>query len=385
MFVRLLKRTWFFKKAEKIKDIFLLLLNQISGRLDDVQKKQNALTANDNSVLQALVYLVEGTQQLRESNKRHDDCIQELTQRLADLTRQVQESFRQQTEQSKLIVGTEQYDLLNPEIGLIQHLYSYLPTHKALDIGANVGEVSQRLLEAGYEVYAFEPSPETYDRLYERLGQRTNFHAYKLAIGANDCTMDLNLADDFSSSKIYKDATLFSSLTAHSMPEDLRFTSAVPVSVRSLESLRRAREIPTDVSLVKIDAEGFDCEVIRGMGKQRYPVVAAEFWDPEIEFAKSGAHNRLEDLVREMKEREYNWHIVIYRVWGKYQTSFYSNYMKSVERSWGNVFFFQDYALFAEAQRWCSAVLPPTYFKPVQDAARIEDALPSTLGRQNHQ
>jgi hypothetical protein len=174
--------------------------------------------------------------------------------------------------------------------------------------------------------------------------------------------MDLNIATDKSDSKIYKDASLFNSLTKHSLPEDLIFTDTISVQVRTLESLHDSSKIPSTIGLVKIDTEGFELEVIRGMGKYQYPVVVAEFWDKKIPFAQSGAKNQLEEIVKEMKQKSYHWHIVIYRIWGEDRISFYSNYQNSVDNSWGNVFFFQDHQTFEQALMWCSAVLPVTYF-----------------------
>ena len=114
--------------------------------------------------------------------------------------------------------------------------------------------------------------------------------------------------------------------------------------------------------LVKIDTEGFDLEVIRGMGDYRYPVVITEFWDEKFPFGQSGAYNHIQDLVPAMKKRGYLWHIVLYRVWGSHKVSFYANLPRSVENAWGNIFFFQDYTVFSQALRWCSGLIVPTYF-----------------------
>jgi hypothetical protein len=146
------------------------------------------------------------------------------------------------------------------------------------------------------------------------------------------------------------------------MPDDLVFVDAVPVPVRSLASLHDGSEIPTDIGLIKIDTEGFDLEVLRGMGNYRYPVVITEFWDPRIPFGRSDAYNQVKNLVNEMQRKNYHWYLVIYRVWGGEGISFYCNHPNSVENSWGNVFFFQDYDIFSQALKWCSTVLAKTYF-----------------------
>ena len=131
--------------------------------------------------------------------------------------------------------------------------------------------------------------------------------------------------------------------------------------------------MPADAGLVKIDTEGFDLEVIRGMGEHRYPVVLAEFWDQELPFARSTVYT-LEDLVHQMKDRGYLWHLVLYRIWERTQIAFYATYSQSIANSWGNAVFFNDYSLFAQAQMWCSAALPRTYFLPAAERRNADRA-----------
>lgn len=69
----------------------------------------------------------------------------------------------------------------------------------------------------------------------------------------------------------------------------------------------------------------------------------------------------LEDLVSEMRHREYHWHLTLYR--SGEQASYIANYSQELPESRGSVFFFRDYRVFAEAQGWCAAVLPRTYIK----------------------
>ena len=248
------------------------------------------------------------------------------------------------------------------DIELMVYLYSYLPQQKAIDVGANRGDVSTRLLQAGYEVYAFEPFPAVLAQLQERLGQNTNFHAFSYALGSANETRDLYLVVDQTEDKTFDDASFYSSLTRHSLTEGLTFQDSIAVEVKTIASLHEAGNLPDDIGLVKIDAEGFDLEVIKGMGDFCYPVVVAEFWDPTFPFGQTGAMNHLKDLVPAMRQRDYRWHIVIYRIWGQHEVSYYCNSDYSLENSWGNVFFFQDYEIFSQALKWCNAVMPATYF-----------------------
>jgi FkbM family methyltransferase len=297
---------------------------------------------------------------------KHDDAIggtRELLEQITQLQRYTQDVFEQQLVR-QVCAETDDYGFVNPEIGLMASLYSYLPTHKAMDIGAHLGDVSEHLLKSGYEVYAFEPCPSSYKALVKRLGRSKGFHHFKFALGRVEAELPLHIATDRSSSGLYHDASAFNSLTPHSMPDDLPFTKTILVPVKTLAALHRDI-LPKDVSLVKIDTEGYDLEVVRGMGAHRYPVVAVEFWDTRIPFGKSGLLYTMESMVGQMRKRGYLWHIVLYRIWGRNQTAYYCNHERPVPESWGNIFFFRDYETFAHAQTWCSAVLPRTHFKPV--------------------
>lgn len=311
------------------------------------QEFQNIL--NDLQHYQEL--LINRFLELQENNQHQDSFVREtLAQIAADVHDQ----------KFKVITDPKYFQAI--DIELMVYLYSYLPHRLAIDVGANRGDVSVRLLQAGYEVYAFEPFPPVLTKLRERLDTDPNFHAFPYALGAISETRDLHVAVDQTENNTYDDATFYNSLTPHSLSEGLAFTETIPVKVKTLASLHKAGEIPPEIGLVKIDAEGFDLEVIKGMGDFRYPVVLAEFWDPSFPFGQTGAMNHLKDMVPAMRERNYRWHIVIYRIWGQHEVSFYCNSDYSLENSWGNVFFFQDHEIFSQALKWCNAIMPATYF-----------------------
>jgi hypothetical protein len=155
------------------------------------------------------------------------------------------------------------------------------------------------------------------------------------------------------------DVSLFHTLTPRSTVANLRFEGTIPVTVRSLASLVASGSIPDQVGLLKIDTEGCDLEVMRGLGSLRPSVVMAEFWDAQHEFGKCGL-GRLADLVAEMKRRSYRWHVVIYHLDHKSLISWYQNRIDTIPQCWGNVLFFQELALLQKAMGWLEDVLPPT-------------------------
>jgi FkbM family methyltransferase len=331
---------------------------QIRQENSETKRKADLSLQNQAFLLKFSVDIVKNLQLLTEDWKQKGDLILNNLLKIQEANQKILEDIHAQ--KYKVIIDQKYFQDL--DIELMTYLYSYLPHRLAVDIGANRGDVSSRLLQAGYQVYAFEPFPPVIDKLKNRLGDHPNFRLFPLAIGSENQTQELHIATDETPDNTYQDASFYSSLTKHSLSEGLVFTDTISVTVKTLASLHDAEELPKDIGLVKIDTEGFDLEVIKGMGNYRYPVVVAEFWDQNFPFGRSGAMNQLPDLVNAMKERDYHWHLVIYRIWGSSDVSYYCNSAYSLDNSWGNVFFFQDYQVFHQALLWSASVMPATYF-----------------------
>ncbi len=368
---------------------------QIRQENAETKRKADLSLENQAFLLKFSVDLVQGIQQFNQDSQQQQQAIYQAIERIYQDSQQQQQAiyqtfqaFQEETRERfqlnqqllskvyedihnyKFKVVTNQSNFQGIEVELMCYLYSYLPYPSALDIGANQGDVTERLLQTGYEVYAFEPFLPVVEKLKNRLSNFSNLHVFPLALGAINEERELhlvgdqNLVNDPNSQPLYPDAdyTLLSSINIHSLPEGMVFTEKVPITVTTLETLHQQQQVPSEVGLVKIDTEGFDLEVIRGMGDYRYPVVVAEFWDEKFPFGEFGVDNRLPNLVEAMKLRGYHWFIVIYRVFPNNEVSFYCNHLISVDSSWGNIFFFQEHSIFSEALKWCSCVMPATYF-----------------------
>jgi FkbM family methyltransferase len=359
--------------------------DSLAEQQGDLKAATDSLAEADGALLQGGIRTLEELKSVQAELRRQDaearhrlDEVDARWNKLLDAVAQIEgvqnhlrRAFEKQTEvvENELVrqvcVESDDYEAVNVETGLLTFLYSYLPTRKALDVGAHLGDVSDRLLRAGYEVYAFEPAPAVFEKLKQKLEGRKGFTAFQLALGSSEGEALLHLATDLSEAKWYEDPTLLSSLVTHSMPPEIPFSHTVPVVVKTISGLHQSGLVPEDIALVKIDTEGFDLEVIRGMGDHRYPVVAAEYFDVRHPFGQSGLLYTLEILIGEMRNRGYLWHIVMHRDWHCRHTAYYCNHERAVPGTWGNVIFFRDYGIFSQAQSWCSAVLPRTYFKAV--------------------
>lgn len=125
-----------------------------------------------------------------------------------------------------------------------------------LDVGANVGHyttLAASLVGSKGRVVAFEPSPYAYSRLNSviRDNHITQANVFQCAAGDQDGQLDLYLpSDDY----------------LHSPSLVQRDGSYVPVKVevRRLDS-HPSLAPPMEIDLMKVDVEGFEPNVLRGM------------------------------------------------------------------------------------------------------------------------
>jgi len=204
----------------------------------------------------------------------------------------LQEEYRREYATSSLVTATTlwgaEIQVILPELvscelhryGLIEPALTALfierigPEAVVFDVGAHLGYYSMLAETLGAEVHAFEPAPETLSALRSNVGDQVRV----VAKGAWSADERLELKD-FGS-----DHSAVNTFVS-SRDEDLDepdATHTVPVtSIDSYVSLTRA--VPT---LVKIDAEGAELEVLRGASRTleaHAPIVTIEVGDTEDE------------------------------------------------------------------------------------------------------
>lgn len=332
-------------------------LDHLTDAVRQLDGAVESLILNETAVLDGLAQMLAAVHQMQA---RSEENLKKLGDQVHQFGLDMTALLGARNPRNPIVMPLSEEQAQNPEAGLLQYLYAFLPEPTALDIGAHNGETAERLLEAGYSVVAFEPFPASVAQIESRIRPGVNLRVFPWAIGAEDGKRTLYVASDISERG--GDASLFHTLTPHSTDPNLRFDQSAPVTVRSLSSLVASGEIPGSVGLLKIDTEGCDLDVMRGMDNLQASVVMAEFWDARHEFGKSG-RGRLEDLVAEMKRRGYRWHLVIYHLDQKSLISWYQNRSDTIPGSWGNAIFFQEQRLLQEALRWVEDVLPPTRFR----------------------
>jgi hypothetical protein len=202
------------------------------------------------------------------------------------------------------------------EMGLTSFLAAFLPDRCAVEIGAQSGDWSERLLKAGYQVYAIEANAQHCARLCERLKAYPQFRALNFPLSGDGA------------------------------------------GVRTLDDLRRSQTIPAGASLLKLAAPGHELDVIDGMARHPFPAVILDC-GAELLRADAGTSPSADAL----RALGYSWWITLYRSTGQDPVSFLCNQEIAFAKSWGRMFFFRDRETFVHAETWCASALPRTYFR----------------------
>ena len=131
---------------------------------------------------------------------------------------------------------------------------SLVPDSVFVDVGANNGwftVVAMSSIDETGEIFSFEPNPSAFERLKENLslnGGPTNVHAYPVALGEST-----------------GEARLFQSVIEDSRASLVGYSgsskSFVVTPIRPLDEIIPSKR----VNLVKIDVEGFELPVLKGM------------------------------------------------------------------------------------------------------------------------
>ena len=132
-----------------------------------------------------------------------------------------------------------------------------------IDVGANLGytvEIFARGVQNPFQVFAFEPDPETFRYLGDRIQKKalTAVRTFPFAVGARECDTQLyrsplHPADH----RVYLPAGRTEFLESSKHPIDVKQVT--------LDAFCRQHGILDSVILVKIDVQGFEFEVLKGM------------------------------------------------------------------------------------------------------------------------
>ena len=164
------------------------------------------------------------------------------------------------------VMTTERTVIQSLVPGVLMAHFDRYGVNCVLDVGANRGQYARRLRRAGYtgRIVSFEPVPEEFARLRAAADGDPSWLVRQVALGAEDGTLEMYVTPGTLSSPL--PATDFGGRRFPS----LRETERHEVPVRRLDDLldEVLDGLPAPRPFLKMDTQGYDVEVFRGLGKR---------------------------------------------------------------------------------------------------------------------
>jgi len=219
------------------------------------------------------------------------------------------------------------------DVELINILKPHLSNLEFFDVGAEKGGFTEALLELGFsQAYIFEPLPSHQKKLADKFSS-TPVRIFPCALDAEDRQASFHVACDEDG----KELDYFHSLNKIPAHGFFKHSKEIPVDCRSLDSLVKGGEIPSDVGVLKIDTEGNDLKVLLGLGNLRPEVILCEYVPkevyPEWEFSFP------EKLVPYAKTLGYDVVLAVQRRAGSESEIVRLNPDSFTPQDWGNLIF----------------------------------------------
>ncbi len=149
----------------------------------------------------------------------------------------------------------------NPFSRRLAALCDRLDVGAVLDVGANSGQYAGFLRQAGYrgQILSCEPVGDAFERLERAAHADPAWHVERLALGAEPGEVEVNVAGNSYSSSVLP--MLPSHLVA--APES-GYVRTEPARMSTVDNLVAARGYSPGRTLLKIDVQGYEWQVLEG-------------------------------------------------------------------------------------------------------------------------
>jgi FkbM family methyltransferase len=219
------------------------------------------------------------------------------------------------------------------DIELIKTLIPHIKNPILIDVGAEKGGFTEAFLKMGFEqAFIFEPLPSHQKKLAEKFATAP-VRIFPCALDAEDRKASFHVACDEDGQEL----DYFHSLNKIPSHGFFKHSKEIPVDCRSLASLLKSQELPRNIGVLKIDTEGNDLKVLRGLGELRPEVVLCEYVPQEI--YPEWEHSFADNLVPYAKSLGYEVVIAVQRRAGSDSEIVRLNPTSFTPEDWGNLIF----------------------------------------------
>jgi FkbM family methyltransferase len=188
------------------------------------------------------------------------------------------------------------------ELYLLSRLLAHLNHRTMIDVGAERGSMAEGMLRAGVEsLHALDADPDNASALRTRFAGDRRVSVHECAVSDDDGHAELHVSTEPDGSPLPFGHTLLERADT----DEIAWKQTVTVTRRSLQSLIAAGEIPCSVGILKIDTEGHDLAVVRGMGTLEADVVMVEHW-VDLPHGLGRCPWTTQDMLGELNPRGFN-------------------------------------------------------------------------------
>jgi FkbM family methyltransferase len=156
-----------------------------------------------------------------------------------------------------------------------RRLFEEYDVDLVLDVGANTGQFVQdlRVFYKG-DVLSFEPVSAAFDQLAKNASTDSRWKCHKLALGRDNTTRKMNIFRLTEMSSFLE----ASEYCTQGLGDGMTKTAEEVISIRRLEDVldELVPDFDTKRTFLKMDTQGYDVEVFKGLGKKVEHVVALQ-------------------------------------------------------------------------------------------------------------
>lgn len=180
---------------------------------------------------------------------------------------------------------------------ILDYLKSIIPSNSVvIDIGAQAGLMSVAYAQFANKVISFEPNPATFEVLEKNSTIYNNIIPYNLACSTKDDILSFHYSDEgFCNGGFATNCVKGIGVTGHNIPMDV-------YAINLNEFLEKYhKEDINNISLIKIDAEGHDKDIIKTLYpllKSVRPLIITEMYAGLI-------NDEIDELLNVIKNASY--------------------------------------------------------------------------------